>query len=200
YTFGSDTWNDRTFSVKARKIEGKEGFLILFAVSKNDVAWLNIGGWENSRTGIEINRQMVGEPHPFTVENGRWYNIRIELKGRHVRCFIDDQFLLERELPAAKSTPLYVVSGLNEKQDELIMKIVNTSPKPCNTKIMLEGVTKIHSTVKEIVLTSENGNDENTLEQPYKVSPKESNFSIDSPTFNRIFPANSLTILRSNIK
>ncbi|MDR2754846.1 MAG: carbohydrate binding domain-containing protein [Planctomycetaceae bacterium] len=200
YFFGSNAWNDRTFSVKARKIEGTEGFLILFLAAKDDIAWLNIGGWNNSRTGIEFNRQMIGEANPFTVETNRWYDIRIELKGRNVRCFIDDQFLFEQELPVLNSTPLYIVSGLNEKQDELITKIVNTSSKPCETTISLEGITKIHSVAKEVVLTSENGSDENTLDQPQKVSPRESEFSIDSPNFSRIFPANSLTILRIKIK
>ncbi|MDR0703552.1 MAG: hypothetical protein LBF88_01040, partial [Planctomycetaceae bacterium] len=170
YLFGSDTWNDRIFSVKARKTEGTEGFLILFSAAKDKVAWLNIGGWNNSRTGIEVNQKLIGEASPFTVETNRWYDIRIEMKGRKIRCFIDDQFLLERELPVLTSTtPIHVVSGLNEKQDELIMKIVNVSPKPCETKITLDGITKIHSAVKAIVLTSENGSDENTLEQPQKV-------------------------------
>ncbi|MDR3198761.1 MAG: hypothetical protein LBU34_12910 [Planctomycetaceae bacterium] len=200
YIFGSDSWNDRIFSVKARKTEGNEGFLILFSAAKDNIAWLNIGGWNNSRTGIELNRQMIGNAHSFTVETNRWYDIRIELKDRNVRCFIDDQFLLERELPVIKSTPVYVVSGLNEKRDELITKIVNTSSKSYETKITLEGITEIHSEVKEIVLTSDNGNDENTLDQPQKVLPKESRFSIDSPNFSRIFPANSLTILRIKIK
>ena len=46
---GDKTWTDYTYSLKARKLGGAEGFLILFRVQdENAKAWWNIGGWGNT--------------------------------------------------------------------------------------------------------------------------------------------------------
>jgi alpha-L-arabinofuranosidase len=46
------------------------------------------------------------------------------------------------------------------------------------------------------VLTSPNAEDENSLEEPTKVSPKAETVSIPGPKFSRELPGNSLTVLR----
>ena len=49
---------------------------------------------------------------------------------------------------------------------------------------------------KAIVLTSASPRDENTIDQPTKVSPKTERLTVTSPKFTRSFPGNSLTVLR----
>ena len=203
YVFGDSAWDDYTFQVKARKISGQEGFLILFNVKPNgNWAWLNIGGWGNSATGIEIVAG-AGAADPrsdFTVETDRWYDIRIEQQGQNVKCFIDDKLILEQTMPKRSSAPVHIVSGLNETGDELILKVVNSTDMPCQAEIALSGVENLDKSAKQIVLTSENGLDENSLDYPEKVSPKESTFTIDGATFARKFPGKSLTVLRIGVK
>ncbi len=46
------------------------------------------------------------------------------------------------------------------------------------------------------VLTSENPADENTLDDPTKVSPKSQTFDVTGSDFQHEFPGNSLTVLR----
>ena len=47
-------WTDYTFTCKARKLAGAEGFLILFRVKDDkNFCWWNVGGWGNSRHNIE---------------------------------------------------------------------------------------------------------------------------------------------------
>jgi alpha-L-arabinofuranosidase len=200
YLFGDENWSEYTFTVKARKIDGEEGFLILFNSRRDGTrAWLNIGGWTNSATALESGG-IVGDQVDFKVEKDRWYDIRIEQKEQHVKCFIDNALILEQDLPPVIADGVFAVSGLNEKRDELIMKIVNSSPETYQTTISLQGAAKLESWVREIELTSESGLDENTLDNPEKVSPKKSIFPIDSPTFTKTLPGKSLTVLRVKVK
>ena len=51
---GDPDWTDFTYTLKARKLSGAEGFLILFhAKDDNNWIWWNVGGWGNTRTAIQ---------------------------------------------------------------------------------------------------------------------------------------------------
>ena len=72
--------------MKAKKDSGDEGFLILFHVKDGQhFGWFNVGGWGNTKSGIEKadggNASPIGESNPFKVETGKWYDIRVEVKG-----------------------------------------------------------------------------------------------------------------------
>jgi hypothetical protein len=86
---------DYTLRLKARKIAGSEGFLIMFHVRDNDVYWLNLGGWADTAHAVEHNRKPVGGRVPGKIETGRWYDIRIELTGPRIKCFLDDAQILD---------------------------------------------------------------------------------------------------------
>ena len=52
---GDKNWTDYTYTLKARKLGGAEGFLILFHVKDEEAkAWWNIGGWGNTRHALEM--------------------------------------------------------------------------------------------------------------------------------------------------
>ena len=68
---GDKSWTDYTFSLKARKLGGNEGFLVLFRVNNDeDKCWWNVGGWDNSMHGIEMNDVLTQTPG--SIETGRW--------------------------------------------------------------------------------------------------------------------------------
>ncbi len=63
---GDKSWTDYTLTLKARKISGAEGFLILFHINGNeDRTWWNIGGWGNTADAIESGgtTRFQAEPH-----------------------------------------------------------------------------------------------------------------------------------------
>ncbi|MDR3108411.1 MAG: hypothetical protein LBU65_01810 [Planctomycetaceae bacterium] len=202
YTFGDGGWHDYVFTVKAKKTGGKEGFMVYFYVKESGQwARVNLGGWQNKWSAMQFDGENLPESRSdFVVETNRWYDIRIEVKDNNAKCFVDGKLILESKLPQRKMNTMFAVSGLNEKQDELIMKVVNTASIPCETKFIISGATKLGTTVKETVLTSENGTDENTIDYPEKVSPKEDKFTVNSPTFKKTLPAKSVTILRVSVK
>ena len=192
--FGDETWNNYTLTLKARKLHGPEGFLIVFGHKGEDKYWWNIGGWGNHEHAIEYNQTPVGEHVPGTVETNRWYDIKVELQDRHIRCYLDGQLVHDVTAPAADR--FFALAGQDEKTGDLIIKAINVSANPMNTTLNLNGVNHVASTAQLTVLTSARLSDNNSLDTPTNVVPATSTIPVSGPHFSHEFPANSLTILR----
>ena len=195
---GDSSWTDYTYSLKARKLGGAEGFLILFDVQdENNWVWWNIGGWGNQRTALERSsgggKSVLGTEVAGHVETGKWYDIRVELRGNNIRCFLDGKLIQDVKYPVLQ--PLHAVANRVSQTGEVILKVVNASFAAQTTTLHLKGA-KIDPHAKLVVLTSENANDENTLAEPNKVAPVTGSFDRAAADFTHEFPANSLTILR----
>lgn len=189
---GDNTWRDYTLSLKARKISGVEGFLILFQTQRDNAkSWWNLGGWGNREHGLEI--PGIDAPRvPGSIETGRWYDIRVELRGQSIRCFLDGQLVHDvtrRPLPS-----LYAGAGKTRGGD-LILKAVNASPKPQNVQIDIIG-TPIAGKASLSTLAHPDAEAENSLDQPRKIHPSDSSIDIPGPSFPHTLPPNSLSILR----
>ena len=67
---GNPNWSNYTLNLKARKLSGKEGFLVLFGVREQDTSnsWWNLGGWGNSRHAIERNN-LTSKKRTFPVRS-----------------------------------------------------------------------------------------------------------------------------------
>lgn len=100
---GDPTWSDYTLSLKARKIDGNEGFLVCFGLTNTTVkSWWNLGGWRNTRHAME-SPGLSTEGVEGNIQTGRWYDIRIELKENTVRAFLDNQLIHElAQVPAQR--------------------------------------------------------------------------------------------------
>jgi alpha-L-arabinofuranosidase len=191
---GDPGWTDYTFSLKARKMAGDEGFLILFGVEDPEAkSWWNLGGWGNHRHAVERG-VIVGREAEGRIETGRWYDIQIEVSGRTIRCHLDGRLVHECTAPAVQA--LYASAARDDASGEVILKVVNTSVTPQPTDIRLQGVLRVASPAKAVVLTSPSGQDENSLDAPTRVSPVRQEVQVTGPIFQYAFPANSLTVLR----
>ena len=191
---GEPEWEDYTISVKAKKLEGNEGFLIGFAMPDAETkSWLNLGGWGNTDHGIE---------HPDTtthrvggvIETGKWYDIRIDVNKSNVVCSIDGKVIFDQKIQ--QNSALAAVAGLDQKTGETILKFVNSNSEPI-TLTVDTGATKsdaIKGTV--VTLAGSDQNMENTFEEPHRIVPKKKEFKAKSDDFRYTFPANSISILR----
>jgi alpha-L-arabinofuranosidase len=192
---GDASWSDYTLSLKARKLGGREGFLVLFQ-SPDDPAttsWWNLGGWNNTQHGVEV----PGVPLtrvPGTIETGRWYDIRVELDGPTVRCYLDGELVQEITRPA--SPALYAVASREDRSGEVILKVVNPSGRAVETDLRLQNVGPIAPEGTAVVLTADRPDAENSLARPAVVAPRRVPLRGLSGRFRYRFPAHSVTVLR----
>ncbi len=190
---GDKSWTDYTYTLKARKLGGNEGFLVLFHVKNDDdKSWWNLGGWGNTQHGIEMNE--IFTQVPGSIETGRWYDIRIEVKGPSIKCYLDGKLIHDIKHTSVPS--LYASATRDSKSGGIILKVVNASAEKMDAAIHLNGAKKLAPSGEAIVLASESPADENSLDAPDKVSPKTQSFDVNGPDFQHAFPGNSLTVLR----
>lgn len=190
---GDKHWSNYTYSLKARKLGGDEGFLIPFLVQDETAkAWWNIGGWGNTRHAIEMDGVFANDV-PGRIETGRWYDIRIELSDARIKCYLDDKLIHDVPYPRTKS--LYAVASRALNHRETILKVVNVSPQSQHTRIILTGAA-MAGTGKAIVLSSDQPQDENSLDQPFRVVPVTRNLACSGTELSYNFPPNSVTVLR----
>jgi alpha-L-arabinofuranosidase len=193
---GDSSWTDYTLTLKARKMGGKEGFLILFHIANDeDRTWWNIGGWGNTQHGVEYGGTI--DPKPGRIETGRWYDIRVEVTGKRVKCSLDGQLVHDVDYENDSAVrALYASASHDDTAGEVILKVVNASAEKIDTAVHLKGASDLARNGQAIVLTSENPTDENSLDAPDKVSPKTQTLSLSGPDFHHVFPGNSFTVLR----
>lgn len=194
---GDKQWKNYTYSLKARKLSGDEGFLIPFLVQdENAKGWWNIGGWGNSRHAIEMNGT-VGNEVPGRIETGRWYDIRLELTDTRIKCFLDDKLIHDVTYPVTKA--LYAVASRAKGGREVILKVVNAAPNSQDTELKLNGVKGV-ANATATVLASDQPEDENTLDQPTHVAPVTKTIAWNGTTLRHLFPGNSVTVLRVKVQ
>jgi alpha-L-arabinofuranosidase len=189
---------DFTYTLKARKTAGREGFLIPihFADERNFAFW-NIGGWNNTRHAIEVtkdgSKSEIGRPVNGKIETGKWYDIKIESKNDRLQCYLDGKLVHDIAYPRAKA--LFAVAG--QKGGDVIVKVANLGKTPHETQIRLDGASgKLVAKAKAVVLTSASPDDENSLDQPTKVAPAESSVDVAAEgTIAHTFPPYSVTVL-----
>jgi alpha-L-arabinofuranosidase len=195
---GDKSWTDYTLTLKARKISGDEGFLILFRLNdENSKCWWNLGGWGNSANAVELDDNVITRT-PGSIETGRWYDIRIAVKGNHIQCWLDGRLVHELDYQPVKSL---VASATRDSQSgDIIVKVVNVADRPMATDIAVRGGNQLRGTAQAIVLTSASPTDENSLSQPLKVAPQTESLTLQGATMHETFPGNSVTVLRIGTK
>jgi alpha-L-arabinofuranosidase len=192
--FGDQSWTDYTLSLKARKLRGAEGFLVAFGRKGQDKYWWNIGGWGDTEHAIEYNQNPVGQRVPGSVETNRWYDVKVELSGTRMRCYLDGKLVHEETPPTIER--FFALAGRSDDGHELTVKVINASAEPVGATVDLQNAASLARQAEQIVLTSARPGDNNSLENPMKVVPSSCVVALDGPKFTREFPPYSFTLLR----
>jgi len=197
---GDPAWADYTVTLRARKTAGNEGFIILWHSADGDnYRWWNLGGWGNSVSRTEASENGGREPYgpsaPFTVETGRWYNLKLEVKGHTATGYVDGKRVMEasdepyRPAPAAYASASYVnASG------EVIVKVVNSAATPLEAEIRIKDAGKFGN--GKVIVISGDPQAVNSIEQPANVAPKEEPLTNVAASFTRTFAPHSVTLMR----
>ncbi len=99
------TWPDYSLSLRAmRPDDALDGFLIVLRYPDRDdaVEW-TIGGWYNTASALQRRRgfptntstRYEATVRPCSVETGRWYDIRADVRGDNVKCWLDEELMVD---------------------------------------------------------------------------------------------------------
>ncbi|MBR3480954.1 MAG: carbohydrate binding domain-containing protein [Prevotella sp.] len=187
-----------TCKFRARKDEGAEGFLIIFNyVDEHNYCWLNFGGWGNTQHAIE-QIGSGGKIQTVTkrgrVEEGRWYDVTLTVSGDSVKAWLDNDLVFDTVLKRNTALGVYSSATIDEQSGELIVKIVNSQEEGTTARLNVSNfpVKGAHL----IQLRANNGEDENTLEQPTNIFPTQHELSPEGQAVDVELPAYSLSIVR----
>jgi alpha-L-arabinofuranosidase len=195
---GDEAWTDYTLSVKARKLGGAEGFLIVFGRTGGSQYWWNLGGWGNREHGIEFNRGPVGPHVRGSIEQDRWYDIQVVLKGSRIRCYLDGALVHDETAPSTER--FFALAGRDETRDELILKVINVAGEPVAGTFSVSGAGGLSPWPALTVLRGESLDDNNSLERPRKIVPVTSTLAIPGPEFRYEAPPYSCSIIRIGMR
>lgn len=193
-------FDDCTIELKALKISGTEGFRVIFGgTDPNNYFMADMGSHTNESVIFrEINNEgsisLFDYRNTTSIKTNQWYTVRIEIKGNHWKCFLNDK--LEYEYTYAPQKKHYVVSGYDRTQNEVIVKLVNAESGNWKVRLQLENAKEVASEGTRIVLGADDRFEENSFGTPLKVAPETFGLSGMGSTFDVDCPANSLMILR----
>ena len=200
--FGDYTWTDGTLSLRARKLAGRGGFGVIVRNSPGGsyLQW-NLGGRDNREHVFEAHVASHSEDDtaiaraPGSIEPNRWYEVKVELEGSKVRCYLDGQLVHDVEIPPLNLPRLFAAASRDNDSGEVILKVVNPTDDATDVDVDLEGIAGLESPGQAVVLQG-NPEDENSIQQPDKVAPVQQTVDVSQPRFRHAFAPNSLTVLR----
>jgi len=192
--FGDESWTDYTLTLKARKLSGPEGFLICFGRKNQERNWWNIGGWGNTEHALEFNQNSAGRHVAGSVETGRWYDVKIELNGSRIRCYLDGKLIHDET--TATPERFFAQAGKDEPSGDLILKAINAGAEPIKATLNLNGFGRPPTEAQVTILKSEQGSDNNSLENPKRIAPVTSAMAVSGTNFTHEFPPLSFTVMR----
>jgi alpha-L-arabinofuranosidase len=180
-------------SLKARKIAGDEGFIVVFGSSPDHELQWNLGGWENTVHAFQVDGGRTGRGVPAKIEADRWYDIRLEREGAVTRGYLNGTLI--EQIVDQPAPDFAAVVGVDERSDELILKAVNGASHPRRVDVNLEGI-RTGSVARGLVLSGSALLDENSLEEPDRIRPRPIRVDWVSPKMTLTLTPYSVTVLR----
>jgi alpha-L-arabinofuranosidase len=192
---GDPGWRDYDLNVKATKLSGREGFLVAFGVKDTgNFFWWNLGGWNNTQSAVEKaegggKSTLIADT--TAVETGRTYDMRVQVRGRHVALYLDGALWGEFTDDAVVE-PFRQVVTRDEATGELVLKVVNAQNDAARTTVRLNG-TQVEPRAR--MTTIQGHPDDVNTQYTTPIAPRESEVDV-AGTFSHTFPPNSVTFIR----
>lgn len=192
-------WQNYALTLRATEKEGFKGFRISFGIKDeaNRLCW-SIGGWQNQDTAVTETidgRNSDLSQCLITVEREREYELKLQVNGRRIRTFIDGKPYHDIEARPVYVDALYLSAGEDENGDVLV-KAVNLSNQDRKTVLSLQGLEEKRRSVEAAVMQGWQRKEENSFEEPEKISPRTEKAEFEGTELAWNFPGESVTVLR----
>lgn len=164
----------RYTSVKRfRYTKNDEGVKLYFHYKgSDDYGVWHLGADYNKRYNLELHRKgevcTLAYKYNGVLEEGKWYDARIEVKGDSVSCFLNDE--LTHEVSLYPEQWIYTSATVTADGTTGYLKLANPTDKSVSIDIDFRdaGVKQ----VELLRMYSEKGTDENSMEQKELVKPQ----------------------------
>jgi len=100
----------------------------------------------------------------------------------------------------SKVENLYASATRDEKAGEIILKVVNATAEAVPVTVQANGIARTGSKGTVTVLAASKLTDENSLDEPRKISPVSEKITMPGSEFPHTFPPQSFTVLRWSAK
>ena len=190
-----------TFNVKARKVSGNEGFLILFNAQDNkNFFWWNIGGWGNTRHAIEVSmdggKSELGQSVNGNIQTGKWYDIQVDVQANKIICSLDGVKIHEAST-ITETQSVYASASRNNK--ELFIKAVNLDKSAREVVFKLDTKRKISSRGTLLTMSHPDEWAENSLTEPERIIPLQKTVKVSKDGVYEL-PANSVNVFKLTLR
>ena len=183
-----------TISVRARKISGAEGFLVFAGTADGRRVQWNVAGWNNTQSAIQAGDAIVGRGVRHRIETGRWYDLRLEVRDRTVRGYVDGQLINEATYPRIDT--VLAIAGRDDRSGDVVLKMINSGDAPASIIVNLANAGSVPSTARLITMQSPRPTDENSFGEPRKIVPVETQLTGAGRTVAHTLPPYSLSVIR----
>ncbi|MDE6562536.1 MAG: carbohydrate-binding protein [Muribaculaceae bacterium] len=180
----------------ATKKSGAEGFLVAVNLADRDnYIWWNLGGWNNGQHGLQVCTNGAKSDYDLkagNIQTDKTYHIRMEVEGTRIKCYLDGELIHDLTLPADRK--VYVSSSIDDENKVMYVKLVNTRDQA--SEVVLNMANAKMLSADPTLLSSASDTDENTMKNPYNVSPASANSIVaEGNSLKYEAPAYSLSIL-----
>jgi alpha-L-arabinofuranosidase len=129
------------------------------------------------------NLRSVGTPNYYVQQ------LFANNKGTHTIPVTSDN------LPLTGQDSVYASATIDQQTHKILLKIVNTSGRPVNYKLALEGAVTTKDAAIQQVLTAKSKGDFNTLDNPSVVKPVQQQLKPGKNSVDVLLAANSLNVI-----
>ena len=204
--FGDEDWSNYTYTFEATKTKGGEGFLIPFLYEdENNMFFWNIGGWNNTKSAVQIVENGIKtEAIPetvtnFTVEEGKTYEIKIEVSNYNIKGYIDGKLQFDYNPMDNTDAECYQVVSTDEETGDIIIKLVNRTGSDRVVAVDVKGAGIADEAKVYQVAGNSLGND-NILGAKEDCMMEEFTVKGFTEKFNYTIPQYSATVIRLRTK
>jgi alpha-N-arabinofuranosidase len=194
---GDPSWQQ--YEVKMKVKMGPQGLKLRFLDRHQEWEKQNYFHWELEPNGESRLVRIVGwsrvkltPNEKVSVKQDEWQNLRIVVEDTTVRCYLDD--LLVHIHRIGMIPYLTSVSTWDETKNELIVKLVNPSEYILDTELDIHDKGHVELKGEQIILTSGQPTDTNTMDQPTRIIPTATPFYQEQNIYS--IPAYSVVILK----
>lgn len=182
---------------KFQRTSGRKGLKIFLGKTETENTLWEFGGWDNWDCNImsfHNGRGSTISHRIFHVEDME-YTLCMEVNGRSIRTYVNGVLWNNTVNRLPEIEELYISTSVETREngDRTIVKAVNLTGEAKNVALCLEGVQRTVANITELsgyALT-----EENTLDNPNQVVPKEKTAVVEANTLNYTFPPHSVTVL-----